>query len=57
MKQEFIKRSAKNIMYGKVDGYLVRVERCKPGVSALRFARDIASVLFIAAAWLVLLFF
>lgn len=58
MKDEImINRAVKNITYEKVCGYLVRVERCDHGVSALRIVRDTVAVLFLCAACMVWLLF
>jgi len=57
MKQEVINRSPINITYERVCGYLVRVERCEPGVTVWTLVRDTAAVLFCVAVCLVWLFF
>lgn len=58
MKQEVIHRAVKNIIYERVCGRLVRIECCNPdGVSAWKFLRDFAVILFLVAGCLVWLFF
>ena len=55
MKQEIIKRAAKNITYERVCGYFVRVERCQSGRPNGRavIGDAVAVVLFLTSAWLI----
>ena len=55
MKQEIIRRAAKNITYERVCGYLVRVERCQSGGPSgwVVVGDAVAVVLFLGAAWLI----